>query len=68
MPLRLKKALRQKWLDALVIARTKAADSHRQARMERMKKIEGEARHFLKDVNLNRAVAELIFSSFYLAE
>ncbi len=68
MPLKLKRALNKKRLDALIFARTKAADSHKRERRERMEKIEKEASHFLQGVKLSKATAELIFSSFYLAE
>jgi hypothetical protein len=68
MSLRLRKALSQKRLDALVIAREKSAICHKQERLKRMEVIEKEASLFLNGVNLTRTMAELIFSSFYLAE
>ena len=68
MPLKLKKALSKKRLDALFFARTKAADSHKRERRKRMEKIEKEASNFLQGVKLSKDTAELIFSSFYLAE
>jgi hypothetical protein len=68
MPLKFKRILRQRRLDALIGARVKAADFHRQERVKRMETIEKEASRFLKSVKLNSTTAELIFSSFYLAE
>jgi|WetSurMetagenome_2_1015567.scaffolds.fasta_scaffold08751_8 hypothetical protein len=66
--LKFREALNQKRLDALVVAREKSAIYHKQERLKRMEVIEKEASRFLKSVNLTKTMAELIFSSFYLAE
>jgi hypothetical protein len=68
MSLKFKKILSQKRLDALIVAREKSAVYHKQERLKRMAAIEKEASLFLKGVKINRIAAELIFSSFYLAE
>jgi transcriptional regulator with XRE-family HTH domain len=68
MSLKFKKALFKKRLDGLAVARIKAATSHKQERLKRMAVIEKDASLLLKGVKIDRTAAELIFSSFYLAE
>lgn len=63
-----KEQLHKKWLAALVKARLKASEVNKTERLERMKKIEEDAKQFISNITFNKRLGELIFAIFYLAE
>lgn len=63
-----KEILHKKWLKALVKARLKASEFHRNQRLERIRKIEEEVKKFISNITLDNITAELILAAFYLAE
>lgn len=63
-----KERLHKNWLNALVKARLKASKVHRDERLQRIKRIEKDARHFVSNITVNKTMGELIFAAFYLAE
>lgn len=63
-----KEKLRKKWLNALVSARKKSSKLNRSRKLDRMEKIESEAKNFASSVELDKRLSELVFATFYLAE
>jgi len=63
-----KERLHKKWLDALVKARLKAADVHRNGRLERVKRIKEDTAKFASKLTIDKTLGEIIFAIFYLAE
>lgn len=63
-----KERLHKKWLEALVKARLKAADVHRNGRLERVKRIKEDTAKFASKFTIDKTLGEIIFAIFYLAE
>lgn len=60
--------LHKKWLNALVKARLKAADVHRNRRIKRIKRIKEDVAKFASKLTMDKTLGEIIFAIFYLAE
>ena len=63
-----KEKLHKKWMQALVNARLKSAEHNRRAKIERMKKIENDAKNFVSSITIDKEIEEIIYAIFYLAE
>lgn len=63
-----KDKLHDKWMSSLTKARLKAAQTNRNKRLEKIKEIRQDVERFISKVAIDKALGELVFSIFYLAE